>query len=185
VRMLDTIGADRYLSMHLEAPDEVRRNRDSAGIVAESMSPVYEKPDGEGLRFDTSQTDLERSVNEVVRLLRSRGTLWPQLVRPVTVWRTGLSGSGKSTIAQALAETLEERGVAVRMIDGTEFRPEERIIEELRAHQSRPRPSGGHRRGKVAQMTTEHRMANSARRSAEGAQGNGRCGGKPVSPRGA
>ncbi len=35
-----------------------------------------------------------------------------------TVWLTGLSGAGKSTIAQALARALEERGLRVEVLDG-------------------------------------------------------------------
>ena len=39
-----------------------------------------------------------------------------------TVWLTGLSGSGKSTIAKALAEALQKRGRAVEVLDGDELR---------------------------------------------------------------
>ncbi len=36
----------------------------------------------------------------------------------VTVWFTGLSGAGKSTIAEALAKVLKERGRKVEIMDG-------------------------------------------------------------------
>ena len=36
----------------------------------------------------------------------------------VTVWFTGLSGAGKSTIAEALAKVLKERGRNVEIMDG-------------------------------------------------------------------
>ena len=39
-----------------------------------------------------------------------------------TVWLTGLSGAGKSTIAYALAERLREQGCAVEVLDGDELR---------------------------------------------------------------
>jgi adenylyl-sulfate kinase len=39
-----------------------------------------------------------------------------------TVWFTGLSGAGKTTIARALAEALSERGLAHRLLDGDELR---------------------------------------------------------------
>ena len=39
-----------------------------------------------------------------------------------TVWLTGLSGAGKSTIAYALAERLREQGRAVEVLDGDELR---------------------------------------------------------------
>lgn len=35
-----------------------------------------------------------------------------------TVWLTGLSGAGKSTIAQALAQALQQRGLRVEILDG-------------------------------------------------------------------
>lgn len=38
--------------------------------------------------------------------------------RGVTVWFTGLSGAGKSTIAQALAEKLKSEGYGLEILDG-------------------------------------------------------------------
>jgi adenylyl-sulfate kinase len=40
----------------------------------------------------------------------------------VTVWFTGLSGAGKSTISQALAVELRERGLPVEVLDGDVIR---------------------------------------------------------------
>lgn len=39
-----------------------------------------------------------------------------------TIWLTGLSGAGKTTIAQALAETLRGDGRPVEVLDGDELR---------------------------------------------------------------
>ncbi len=36
----------------------------------------------------------------------------------VTIWLTGLSGAGKSTVANALVEELQERGRKVELLDG-------------------------------------------------------------------
>ena len=42
--------------------------------------------------------------------------------RGVTIWLTGLSGAGKSTIARGLAEALRARGRRVEVLDGDEVR---------------------------------------------------------------
>ncbi|MGH7737327.1 MAG: adenylyl-sulfate kinase, partial [Candidatus Tyrphobacter sp.] len=42
--------------------------------------------------------------------------------RGFTIWLTGLSGAGKSTIALALAEELERRGQPSEVIDGDAIR---------------------------------------------------------------
>lgn len=39
-----------------------------------------------------------------------------------TIWLTGLSGAGKTTIAEALATELAERGSRVQILDGDELR---------------------------------------------------------------
>ncbi len=42
--------------------------------------------------------------------------------RGATVWMTGLSGSGKSTVADALAAMLHDRGVLTAILDGDNIR---------------------------------------------------------------
>ncbi|PLY41538.1 adenylyl-sulfate kinase [Janthinobacterium sp. ROICE36] len=39
-----------------------------------------------------------------------------------TVWLTGLSGAGKTTVAQALAQALKAQGRAVALLDGDQLR---------------------------------------------------------------
>lgn len=45
-----------------------------------------------------------------------------QQVPPAVIWFTGLSGSGKSTVADAVAETLRRRGLPVERLDGDAVR---------------------------------------------------------------
>jgi bifunctional enzyme CysN/CysC len=56
--------------------------------------------------------------SEVPRADRWRATG----VRGATVWLTGLSGSGKSTVASAVAALLTERGVLTYTLDGDNLR---------------------------------------------------------------
>ena len=42
--------------------------------------------------------------------------------KSVVVWLTGLSGSGKSTVAQALERTLHEQGFVTKLLDGDNIR---------------------------------------------------------------
>ena len=57
----------------------------------------------------------ERQVDRAARerLLKQRG---------VTIWLTGLSGSGKSTVAVATEHVLAERGRLVYVLDGDNVR---------------------------------------------------------------
>ena len=52
--------------------------------------------------------------------------LWKKLtgfdVKPSVIWLTGLSGSGKTTIANKLTELLKERSIVPVILDGDEIR---------------------------------------------------------------
>jgi adenylylsulfate kinase len=58
----------------------------------------------------------------------SNGLTWPTAgypapsVRPCVIWLSGLSGAGKTTLAQALRSTLRARGEAVTVLDGDHLR---------------------------------------------------------------
>ncbi|MCH7924682.1 MAG: adenylyl-sulfate kinase, partial [Planctomycetes bacterium] len=41
---------------------------------------------------------------------------------PFTIWFTGLSGSGKSTIGQKVADALQQRGLRVEVLDSGRIR---------------------------------------------------------------
>lgn len=67
-------------------------------MSASNIHPIFERMES---RYDKEQQ------------LRQRG---------ITVWFTGLSGSGKSTIAIALERRLTERGLFCRILDGDNIR---------------------------------------------------------------
>jgi adenylylsulfate kinase len=46
----------------------------------------------------------------------------PTALRAFTVWLTGLSGAGKTTLATHLSETLRERELQVELLDGDQVR---------------------------------------------------------------
>jgi bifunctional enzyme CysN/CysC len=86
-RMAEVIGPGRAIEIHLHAPADVRQQRDPSGVHAavargdvdsaelHGIADGYEPPEHPDLAFDTAQTDLAASVDEVVALLRERGVL--------------------------------------------------------------------------------------------------------------
>ena|SRR3989344_9437368 len=72
---------------------------------------------------------------------------------PATVWFTGLSGSGKSTIAQALADLLKERDVRFVVIDGDEFR---KVISPDLAYSLEDREMNMQRVAQVCKVINDH-----------------------------
>jgi adenylyl-sulfate kinase len=71
----------------------------------------------------------------------------------VTVWFTGLSGAGKSTISTALAGELRDRGVAVEILDGDIIR--ENLSKGL-GFSKEDRDTNIRRIGFVAELLTRH-----------------------------
>jgi sulfate adenylyltransferase len=77
----------------------------------------------------------------------------PRFRQGLTIWFTGLSGSGKSTVAHALVERLAEFGRNVSLLDG----------DEIRTHLSKglgfskdDRDENIHRVGYVAGLVAQH-----------------------------
>ena len=73
-----------------------------------------------------------------------------------TVWLTGLSGAGKSTIAQLLKSELEARNHDVELLDGDEVR--KNLSSEL-GFSRKDRNANVRRIGWVAAMATRHGAA--------------------------
>ncbi len=73
-----------------------------------------------------------------------------------TVWFTGLSGSGKSTIARLVAENLRNRGQRVELLSGAEFRQN---ISQGLGFSREDRIANVRRIGYVAKLLTRNGVA--------------------------
>ncbi|MGK7934721.1 MAG: adenylyl-sulfate kinase [Xenococcaceae cyanobacterium] len=73
--------------------------------------------------------------------------------RGVTVWFTGFSGAGKSTIATALTEELKSQGCDLEVLDGDEIR--ENLTKDL-GFSKEDRDTNIRRIGFVAKLLTRH-----------------------------
>jgi bifunctional enzyme CysN/CysC len=80
-----TIGADRFLLIHLSAPIDVCRQRDTDGHykMADSgemplfpgVTSPYEPPLHPDLVLDTDKQSVDSCVDHILRLLKSRGAV--------------------------------------------------------------------------------------------------------------
>ncbi len=73
--------------------------------------------------------------------------------RGVTVWFTGFSGAGKSTIATALTEELKSQGYGLEVLDGDEIR--ENLTKDL-GFSKEDRDTNIRRIGFVAKLLTRN-----------------------------
>jgi adenylylsulfate kinase len=71
----------------------------------------------------------------------------------VTVWFTGLSGSGKSTICRAVADKLMEDGIPVEILDGDDLR---KNLTKYLGFSKADRDENVHRVGFVAHLLAKH-----------------------------
>ena len=130
------VGHENFTLIHLEAQPAILRERDphglysrvagGAAVAVPGLSSPYEPPVGPALHVDTGGESVQTSGARILELvLPSIGA--PPLAgrasdrgRPAgcCVWLTGLSGAGKSTIAEALMARLKERGREVTFLDG-------------------------------------------------------------------
>lgn len=108
--------------------DEYNRNRQTGSFIV--IDPQTNFTVGAGMLIDrsrgykltgsveTNERNITRHHGHVTKDERSR--LFGH--KPMTVWFTGLSGSGKSTIAYALEKKLTEEGYACFVLDGDNVR---------------------------------------------------------------
>lgn len=116
------------VSMRLLRPimcDEYSRSRETGGFIV--IDPITNFTVAAGLIIDrahryesahTAPSNITRHAGHVTGL--DREVLLGQ--KPVTLWLTGLSASGKSTIAYALERRLVEQGHACYVLDGDNVR---------------------------------------------------------------
>jgi sulfate adenylyltransferase len=77
----------------------------------------------------------------------------PKFRQGLTIWFTGLSGSGKSTVAHALVERLAEFGRNVSTLDGDEIRTH---LSKGLGFSKEDRDTNIHRVGYVAGLVAQH-----------------------------
>jgi bifunctional enzyme CysN/CysC len=84
-RVAETIGPERFLVVHLSAPLEVCRQRDTDGLYQQAdagqltdvpgVSAPYEPPAAPDLVLPTHEIGVEECVRRVLKLLEARGVM--------------------------------------------------------------------------------------------------------------
>ena len=105
--------------------DPYQRNRSTGNFIV--VDPISNKTIAAGMILDRDSIELDKPkapgvLHEAKSLvsLAEKKAKWK--VPAITVWFTGLSGSGKSTIAQALEAEIFHRGGVVLRLDGDTLR---------------------------------------------------------------
>ncbi|HEV8643760.1 MAG TPA: adenylyl-sulfate kinase [Methylomirabilota bacterium] len=133
-----------FAEVQLTCPIEVCRQRERTraagnaprGIYAAAGQPgatvpgvdvPYEPALDPEVTVDTLAEDVTAAVPRIVSMARDLARSSPPrlpsgLARGWAVWITGLPGSGKTTLASAVAEQLAARGIPVRLLELTEVR---------------------------------------------------------------
>ncbi len=127
---LNEIGRVRMTLFQPLFVDEYRSNRGTGSFIV--IDPETNATAGAGMIIERKAsaealdagTDVRVSRNVTVQRGRVTDVDRAQLLRqrPLTVWLTGLSGSGKSTIAHALEQRLVAQGHACFVLDGDNLR---------------------------------------------------------------
>jgi len=127
---LNEIGRVRMTLFQPLFVDEYRSNRGTGSFIV--IDPETNATAGAGMIVERKAsaeaidvaTDDRVSRNVTVQHGRVGERERAQLLRqrPLTVWLTGLSGSGKSTIAHALEQRLIDQGHACFVLDGDNLR---------------------------------------------------------------
>ena len=81
----EVVGTERFLVVHVDAPDAWRRENDEQGVYAKAdagelrnfpgVSSPYEEPANADLVLKTAETSIEECAAQVVKLLEDRGVI--------------------------------------------------------------------------------------------------------------
>jgi adenylylsulfate kinase len=108
------------------APAGIYARAGRPGATVPGVDVEYEPAVAPEVTVDTEHTRVEDAVDDVVGLARQLAREVPDVARGEerawALWVTGLPGSGKTTLACAVAEALAARGVAVRRLDVADLR---------------------------------------------------------------
>lgn len=127
---LNDIGRARFTLFMPLLVDEYRKNREMGAFIIASIS----RNDTLGAATIVDRTDYdaeirtERKISPRPALVWHEGQVTPAdrsallRQRPLTLWLTGLSGAGKSTVAFALERNLVSSGHASFVLDGDNVR---------------------------------------------------------------
>jgi bifunctional enzyme CysN/CysC len=127
---LNEIGRVRLTLFQPLLVDEYRKNRDTGSFIV--IDPATNATAGAGMIIERKASpelmddEADEHVSRNVFRQRSRVAAAERMrvlgQQPITVWLTGLPGSGKSTIAQALERRLIDAGHACFVLDGDNLR---------------------------------------------------------------
>jgi bifunctional enzyme CysN/CysC len=127
---LNEIGRVRMALFQPLFVDEYRKNRGTGAFIV--IDPETNATAGAGMIIERKASAesidgaTDERVSRNVSLQRGRVTQAERArllgQRPLTLWLTGLSGSGKSTIAHALEQSLVAEGHACFVLDGDNLR---------------------------------------------------------------
>lgn len=121
---LDVCRAREQARVGSHAPRGVYAAAGRPGGRVPGVDVPYEPAASPELTIDTTQEMPTAAASRIGKLVADWLRVPPRspMVAGWTVWITGLPGSGKTTIASAVAEALTARGIGVRVLDYADVR---------------------------------------------------------------
>lgn len=107
------------------APRGIYARAGQAGATVPGVDRVYERALAPELVIDTASESVDEGAARIAGLAGLLDEASPRAPAPGAAWAlwiTGLPGSGKTTIAQRVAEALSARGIGVTVLDAAAVR---------------------------------------------------------------